>query len=220
MSVMLKRLAGSGMAVAVLLVVGCNQSATPAASEGTPGKSGVFEAQTFTPAALVTAKTAFNPMYTSAIKWAPDVVLLSINPKEVTGFTNLAGKAAMWEAAFASPSLHKYRVDDYAIVTVLPSIHKGGTAGLPMPWSGATRDVMPVEISSFNVDSDTAYKTAAAEAADWMTKNPSKKLTTIALGNTYKFQMPVWYVLWGDPKTGGYVVYVDATSGKVLKTKK
>jgi hypothetical protein len=214
MSVILKRLAGSGMAVAVLLVVGCNQSATPAASEGTT------TAAPAGPAALVTAKKAFNPMYTSAIKWAPDVVLLSINPKEVTGFTNGEGKAAMWEAAFASPSLHKYRVDNYAIVTVLPSIHKGGTAGLPMPWSGATRDVMPVEISSFTVDSDTAYKAAAAEAVDWRKKNPDKKLSTIALGNTYKFQTPVWYVLWGDPKTGGYVAYVDANSGKVLKVKK
>ncbi len=159
-------------------------------------------------------------MYTSAVKWAPDVVLLSINPKDVPGFTNAEGKAAMWEAAFASPSLHKYRVDDYAIVSVLPSIHKGGTAGMPMPWGGPSRDVMPVEVSSFSVDSDTAYKAAAADAADWLKKNPDKKLTTIALGNTYKFQMPVWYVLWGDAKTGGYIAYVDATSGKVLKAKK
>jgi hypothetical protein len=69
------------------------------------------------------------------------------------------------------------------------------------------------------MDSDTAYKAAAAEAADWLKKNPDKKLTTIALGNTAKFQLPVWYVQWGDAK-GGYVVYVDATNGKVLKAKK
>jgi hypothetical protein len=214
MNVALKRLAGSGMAVALLFMVGCNQSATPAANEGTTAAAPAG------PPALVTAKTAFNPMYTSAFKWAPDVVLLSINPKEISGFTNGEGKAAMWEAAFASPSLHKYRVDDYAIVTVLPSIHKGGTAGLPMQWGGPTRDVMPIQVPTFSVDSDTAYKAAAADAADWLKKNPDKKLTTIALGNTYKFQMPVWYVLWGDAKTGGYVAYVDASSGKVLKAKK
>jgi hypothetical protein len=214
MSAGFQRFAGSAMAVTVLLFVGCNQSATPAASDTSTAAAPVG------PPALVTAKTAFNAMYTSAFKWAPDVVLLSINPKDVTGFTNADGKAAMWEAAFASPSLHKYRVDDYAIVTVLPSIHKGGTAGLPMQWGGPSRDVMPVEISSFTVDSDTAYKAAAADAADWLKKNPDKKLTTIALGSTFRFQMPVWYVLWGDPKTGGYVAYVDATNGKVLKAKK
>jgi hypothetical protein len=214
MSVVFGRFAGSGMAVAVLLLVGCSQPATPAASD-TPAA-----AKPAGPASLVSAKTAFNPMYTSAVRWAPDVVLLSINPKEVPGFTNGEGKAAMWEAAFASPNLHKYRVDTYAITTVLPSIHKGGSAGMPMPWGGASRDVMPVEVSSFNVDSDTAYKAAAAEAADWLKKNPDKKLSTIALGNTYKFQRPVWYVLWGDPKTVGYVAYVDANSGKVLKANK
>ena len=214
MSAGFQRFAGSAMAVTVLLFVGCNQSATPAASDTSTAAAPVG------PPALVTAKTAFNAMYTSAFKWAPDVVLLSINPKDVTGFTNADGKAAMWEAAFASPSLHKYRVDDYAIVTVLPSIHKGGTAGLPMQWGGPSRDVMPVEISSFTVDSDTAYKAAAADAADWLKKNPDKKLTTIALGSTFRFQMPVWYVLWGDPKTAGYVAYVDATNGKVLKAKK
>jgi hypothetical protein len=214
MKAVCKRFAAGAMAFAVVVMVGCNQSATPAASEGTTAAAPAG------PPALVTAKTAFNAMYTSAFKWAPDVVLLSINPKDVTGFTNGDGKAAMWEAGFASASLHKYRVDDYAIVTVLPSIHKGGMAGLPMQWGGPSRDVMPIEISSFSVDSDTAYKAAAAEAADWLKKNPDKKLSTIALGNTYRFQMPVWYVLWGDPKTGGYVAYVDANSGKVLKTKK
>jgi hypothetical protein len=214
MNVVCKRFAAGAMAFAVVVMVGCNQSATPAASD-TPAAAAPAG-----PPALVTAKTAFNPMYTSAFKWAPDIVLLSINPKEIPGFTNGDGKAAMWEAAFASASLHKYRVDDYAIVSVPPSIHKGGAAGLPMQWGGASRDVMPIEISSFTVDSDTAYKAAAAEAADWLKKNPDKKLTTIALGNTFRFQTPVWYVLWGDPKTGGYVAYVDANSGKVLKAKK
>jgi hypothetical protein len=214
MRVTLKRFAGSAMAMALVLMAGCNQSSTPAATD-TP-----TAATPATPPALVTAKAAFNPMYTSAVRWAPDVVLLSINPKEVPGFTNADGKAAMWEAAFASPSLHKYRVDTYAIVTKLPSIHKGGSAGMAMPWGGASRDVMPIEVSNFSVDSDMAYKAAAAEAADWLKKNPDKKLSTIALGNTYRFQSPVWYVQWGDPKTGGYVGYVDASSGKVLKSKK
>jgi hypothetical protein len=213
MNIVLKRFAGSAM-VAALFLAGCS-SASKSDTSDTPAK-----ATPAAPPALVTAKAAFNPMYTSAVRWAPDVVLLSINPKEIAGFTNGEGKAAMWEAAFASPSLHKYRVDTYAITTILPSIHKGGSAGMPLPWGGPSRDVMPVEVSSFNVDSDAAYKAAAADAADWLKKNPDKKLTTIGLGNTYKFQRPVWYVLWGDPKTGGYVAYVDANSGKVLKAKK
>ena len=126
MNIVCKRFAGCAVAVAVVLMLGCSPSATPVAGD-TP-----TAAKPAAPATLVSAKTAFNPMYTSAVRWAPDVVLLRVNPKSVPGFTNEGGKAAMWEAAFASPSLHKYRVDTYAITTVLPSIHKGGSAGMPM----------------------------------------------------------------------------------------
>ena len=49
-------------------------------------------------------------MYTSARSWTPDLVMIRLTPKEIPGFKNEAGKAAMWQAAFASPSLHQYRI--------------------------------------------------------------------------------------------------------------
>jgi hypothetical protein len=157
-------------------------------------------------------------MYTSARKWATDLVLLRLTPKEVPGFKNDAGKAAMWQAAFASPSLHQFRVYSYAIAAVSPDIHKGVVAGLRQPWSGATRDAMPVEVSSFNIDSDAAYNAAAADAAAWLKKNPGKQLSSFQLGNTYRFQASVWYLAWGDKKSG-YIAFVDANTGKVVKQK-
>ena len=54
-------------------------------------------------------------MYTSARNWAPDLVTLRVTEKEMPGFKNEAGKAAMWEATFASPSQREYRVYYYAI---------------------------------------------------------------------------------------------------------
>jgi hypothetical protein len=41
----------------------------------------------------------------------------------------------------------------------------------------------------------------------------------MVLGRTYKFGGPVWLVTWGDTKQGGYAVFVDASSGKVYKSK-
>ncbi len=213
MSAVLKQCAVGAMAVAVLLLVGCSQSPkSPVGDE--PGKV----AQAKGPPELVTAKTAFWPMYTSARHWTTDLVILGLTPKEVPGFKNDAGKAAMWEATFASPNLHQYRVYSYAIAAKPPDIFKGVVAGLRVPWSGPTRDGMPIELTSFNVDSDAAYQAAAADGMAWLKKNPDKPLSAFALGNTSRFPMPVWYVMWGDKKSG-YVVFVDATSGKVLKHK-
>ena len=133
MSAVLKRCAISAMSVAVLLFAGCTDSTTPAvnpASDAAKKPAG--------PAQIVSAKTAFWPMYTAAHKWAPDVEMVRMTAKEVPGYKNEAGKAAMWEAVFGSPTLHKYRVDTYSIATVLPEIHKGVSPGFQMPWSGPT----------------------------------------------------------------------------------
>ena len=205
----LKPWAVSTVAVAMLFLAGCSQSSSPS------GEAPAAAAPAGPPK-LVTGNTAFGPMYKAARSWAPDLVILGIEAKDIPGFQNDAGKAAMWQATFASPSLHKYRVDSYAIATVLPDIHKGASAGLGLPWPGATRDAMPIDPSAFPVDSDAAYTAASADAADWLKKNPDKKPSSVGLVNAYKFHTPVWYVVWGDKKSG-YIAYVDAMSGKVLK---
>lgn len=201
----------SAVAAVTLSFAGCTNSAVPAADAAKP-------AAAVSPAVPVSARTAFNPMYKSAFTWASDVVLLQMTPTEVSGFTNDGGKAAQWHATWASPSLHKSRVDSYAIATVVPDIHKGAANGIPIPWAGPSREMMPIDLGSFTVDSDTAYAAGAADADAWLKKNPDKKLSMMDLSNGSRFHVPVWAMLWGDKKSG-YLVFVDASTGKVLKMK-
>jgi len=101
-------------------------------------------------------------MYTSARTWTTDFVILKVESKEVPGFKNENGKAAMWQATFASPSRQEYRTYTYAIAAVPPDIYKGVVVGGPEPWNGTyTRSAMPIQISEFSVDSDAAYQAAA-----------------------------------------------------------
>ena len=213
MSAVFKQCAVSAMTVAVLLFAGCSQSTAPPANNASEAVT-----KAAGPPQIVTAKAAFWPMYTSARSWATDVVALRLTSEEVPGFKNEDGKAAMWEATFASPSLHQYRVYSYAIAAVPPSVLKGVNADTAQPWGGETRDAMTVDLTLFNIDSDAAYKAASADADVWLKKNPNKGITTVELGDTFKFQGPVWYIMWGDKKSG-YVAYVDATTGAVRKSK-
>jgi hypothetical protein len=197
--------------LALLAFAGCSQSTTPAVDASTATA----------PAAApqpVTAKVAFGLMYKSALAWSSDVQLLTLKPMEVPGFKNDAGKAAMWEAQFASPSKVQYRAYTYSIATVSPVVHKGVGTRLAMRWAGVTRDVMAIDLSAFTIDSDAAYQAAATDAGAWLKKNPDKQLTTIEAGSTYKFTSPVWLVQWGDKKAG-YVALIDAATGKVYKSK-
>jgi hypothetical protein len=199
--------------VAMLLLAGClEKTKGPVTDESKTAKPPAGPPQP------VTAKTAFWRMYTPARHWSTDIEIIRVTPRDVPGFKNEDGKAAMWEAMFASPSLHQYRVYSYSIASSPPDIFKGVSAGLRVPWNGVTRDAMPIELTSFNVDSDAAYQAAAADGAAWLKKNPDKPLSAFALGNTSRFSAPVWYLMWGDKKSG-YVAYVDATTGKVLKQK-
>jgi hypothetical protein len=211
MRAVLKRCAVNAMAITSLLLVGCSNQ---------PQANNTPEAAKKPAAATepVTGQTAFTRLYTAAHKWAPDVEVMRLTAKEAPGVQNAEGKAAIWEAMFASPDLHAYRVDSYSIVSKPPNIYKGLTAGLRLPWSGTSRDAQPIDPSTFSVDSDAAYKAATADpdAQTWFKKNSDKKLSFVELGNIPRFHAPVWYLVWGDNK-GGYSVYVDATSGKVIK---
>jgi len=196
----------------ILLLFGGSQLAQ--AADGNAATATASEPSN--PAEPVTAKTALLAMYSSAYKWARDVQLLGLAPKDVAGVEKGAGKAAVWQATFASPSQHAYHVYTYAIAAQPPDIYKGVSVGNAVPWAGPVREVMPIESGSFKVDSDAAYAAAAADAAAWLKKNPTVKLSRFQLGNSYSFPSPVWYVMWGDKKSG-FVAIVNATTGTVMK---
>jgi hypothetical protein len=213
MKTFVKQFLATATTAAVLLFSSCSTSPKSAVSDDSEKTT-----EATGPPQPVTAKTAFWPMYMSARNWATDFVILRVAIKDVTGVKEEAGKAAAWQAMFASPSRHEYRAYTYAIAAYPPDIYKGVVAGVALPWTGVTRNVMPIQLSEFSVDSDAAYNAAAADAAAWLKKNPDKKLSNFELGNAYKFQAPVWFVMWGDKKSG-YTAFVNASSGKVLQKK-
>lgn len=166
-------------------------------------------------ASPVTGKTAFWEMYKSAHSWASDLEPLRLESKSVPGIKNTQGKAAMWSATFGSLRRHQARVFTYSVAQHAPDIYKGVTVGQPIPWNGPSSDAATFATSDLAVDSDAAYNTAAAQAGEWVKKHPDKEFSC-TLGNAERFSAPVWYVLWGDNRSG-YAVFVDAKNGTVVK---
>jgi hypothetical protein len=168
------------------------------------------------PPAPVAAKAAFWQMYTPAHAWAGDLVALSLKSGEVAGVKNADGKAGVWTAIFGSPSQHSARTYVYSVADQLPDISKGVKAQLPDRWGGPTAAIMPFATGDFTVDSDVAYKTAAAKAADWLkTKDNAEKSVSLSLGAATRFPAPVWVILFGSSKAG-FLSVVNATNGEVM----
>ena len=98
------------------------------------------------------------------------------------------------------------------------AIRKGANIGVAQPWAPAPK-VRPFSVNQFAVNSDIAFRTAAAKAADWLkaNPNPAKKVKLYLSGET-RFPTAAWYVMWGDQKSG-YLAFVDATTGIALNVK-
>jgi len=198
--------------VTISVLISCTDAAPPA------DKTSSGSSSTAAPAGPVSGKTAFWELYKSAHSWAADLQPLKLESKSIPGMKNDAGKAAMWSATFGSLGKHEARVFTYAVASHAPDIYKGVTVGQPLPWNGPSPDAQTFASVDFAVDSDAAYKTAMGDAAAWVDKHPDKDFS-LALCSAARFKAPVWYVWWGDNKSG-YAVFVDARDGNVVKPKK
>lgn len=205
------RHSASALLATGVILGGCSQ----------PSNSDNVQAVTAKPATStgpITAKTALSPLYKSALKWSSDIQLMRLAPKSIDGYPNEAGKAAVWQATFASSARHQFRIYTYSTVTVPPDTHQGIDSSIAQEWRGVDANALPVDLTLFTADSDAAYAAAQRAASAWLSKNPGKPITSFALGSNGAFRAPTWYIQWGDKKSG-YVTLVDASTGTVFKSK-
>ena len=207
---MFKALVSAATLAGVLMLAGCSDSTPPPAETktDTPKKPAV-------PEGAITAMTAFDPVYKIARQIAPDVQTASIAGNEVDGVKSGEGKYAQWTMIFVSAS--KQSATTFVYTTVAhDNLLKGANRTDSIKWAGPTRDATPFA-NGVATDSDAAYKAAAEsdKAKEWLGKNAGKPVTTFALGQASSFPAPMWYIMWGDKKAGGYAVYVNSSTGQV-----
>ena len=164
----------------------------------------------------VAAKAAFWEMYMPAHAWASDLAPVSLKSGEVAGVKNADGKAGVWTVVFGSPSKRSARAYVYSVADELPNITKGVKAGLPESWAGPTNAIMTFQTSDFTIDSDAAYKAAAAKGAEWLKeKGNADKPVSLSLGAAARYPTPVWAVLFGTQKMG-FLALVNASTGTII----
>jgi hypothetical protein len=211
---MYKRLSKAVLVVAAIGLAACSSDSTNTTVAKTDAETAPKAPAG--PPEPVAAKAAFWQMYTPAHAWAADLVSISLKSGEVAGVKNADGKAGVWTAIFGSPSQHAARTYVYSVADQMPDITKGVKANLAEAWAGPTAAVMPFQTSDFTVDSEAAYKTAAAKAADWLKeKDNAQKPVSLSLGAASRFPAPVWVILFGTSKLG-FLTVVNASTGTLI----
>jgi hypothetical protein len=212
---MYKNLSKAVVLVAAIGLAACSSDTTNTTGTKTDAETAAKQVPAGPPQPIA-AKAAFWEMYTPAHAWAADLVPISLKSGEVAGVKNADGKAGVWTAIFASPSQHGARTYVYSVADQLPDITKGVRAELAEAWQGPTAAVMPFQTSDFTVDSEAAYKTAAAKAAAWLKeKDNAEKPVSLSLGAASRFPAPVWVILFGTSKVG-FLTVVNATTGDII----
>jgi hypothetical protein len=155
--------------------------------------------------------TAFDPLLKIARQISPDIQTASITGNEVEGVKSSDGKYAQWTVIFVSAA--KQQATTFVYTTVAhDNLLKGANNTGSIKWAGPTRDAVPFA-NGVATDSDAAYKAASDKATEWLAKNPGKPVTQFTLGQASSFPAPMWYIMWGDKKAGGYAVYVNSSTG-------
>ena len=209
------KLLKSLIAVSAIALAACSSQPTNT-SAATPDAGAAAKQAPAGPPQPVAAKTAYWEIYKPAHAWAADLLPLGVKSGEVAGVKNADGKAGVWTVVFVSPSKRQLRTYTYSVADQLPDISKGVKGGFPEAWGGPTKDVMVFQSSDFSVDSDAAYKTAAAKAETWLKeKDNAEKPVSMNLGAAQAFPAPVWAVTFGSSKSG-YRALVNATTGEIM----
>jgi hypothetical protein len=203
-----QRLTGIAAVAGVFLITGCANAPDPLESKASVKRLSDI------PTGPISAFTAFYKMYEPARKWSSDIQAASVAALDAETIGSNDGKCSAWQAVFVSASKRQSQTYTYSTIE-LGTITKGLSGGKSTAWLGATPEARPFSNSEMSVDSDAAYKAAVEKASDWLKNNSAKPITTFALGDANRFPAPTWYILWGTKK-GGYGVYVNASTGKVL----
>jgi len=137
--------------------------------------------------------------------WSSDAQIMRLSQKEVR-IQRIKRQSGHVGGSGRSPSLHQFRLYTYSIADALRRFIKGTTAGTPRPWSGPTRDAMPIDVSS-SIPIRTPRTSLRDRRSAWLARIQTSRLPRFELGNTAALNAPVWYIAWGEKKSGGYVAW-------------
>jgi hypothetical protein len=187
-------------AVLVLALAGCSTAPEPKAEKKAPEP--------------VTGLHALYGMYTHARTWAQDLQVISLRSIAVSQVKSEPGKAAAWQAVFASPALGQQRTYTSCVADVSPSLRQGIFMDPATPLASDSR---PFLLAAAKIDTDQAWETALKHDEGFTGKNPGITISFV-MQLSRRMAEPVWQVVWGESATSSPLsMLVDAGTGQYLQ---
>jgi hypothetical protein len=154
-------------------------------------------------------------MHTFASAWAKDLNVIRLSSINIPEVKMVPGRAAAWQAQFASETLGKTRAYTFSVYDASVTLRQGIFADAPGTSSDRTKSFV---IGEATTDSDKAWDIALAHGQKYSTEHPDMPVSWI-LEPDHQTGTPVWHVIWGlSAARSEFTILVDAHAGAYLRT--
>lgn len=205
----------SALVAAALAVgmMGCNSGPAPKnpepAGQAAPAKPA--------PTQTATGREAFQQLYATARLWAPDARPFREQSGILKDANGQGGKAAIWNAGFASPSRHGLKNFSWSGAHDPDAPAFGVSSNVEDSYSPSNSSTLIFDLAFLKSDSTQAFEEAQKHGGDKLLKKDPKTTVTYVLDWQPQANSLYWHVIYGDPLQPTLRIAVDATKGTFVR---
>ncbi len=165
------------------------------------------------PAATITGSGAFYKCFIAARNWAPDPQPYRAESQITADSKGRDGKAGVWLAGFASPSLRGIRTFTWTGKGISPDVQD--------TYSPTNTSTQVFNVQFLKVDSDKALEAAQKHGGEKLLAEEPDTPVLYVLDWDRPENKLVWHVIYGTDRASAKLrVAVDATTGGFLRVEK
>ena len=170
---------------------------------------------------LLTARAAFQKVFSSARNYAADVKPFRIESTPTTDGNGQDGKSAIWTASFASPGQRGVKPFIWSGSNAPDAPSRGVSPGNEDVYNAGNASTQVFDAAFLKVDSEQAFAVAQKHGGDKiLEKDPSTPVIYVCDWNHNTNEL-VWHVIYGSTRDSAKLtVAVNASTGEFIRVEK
>jgi hypothetical protein len=170
---------------------------------------------------LLTARAAFQKVFSAARNYAADVKPFRIQSTPTTDGSGQDGKSAIWTASFASPMQRGVKPFVWSGSNAPDAPSRGVSPGNEDVYNASNASTQIFDVAFLKVDSEQAFAMAQKHGGDKiLEKDPSTPVIYICDWNHNTNEL-VWHVIYGSTRDSAKLtVAVNASTGEFIRVEK
>jgi hypothetical protein len=169
----------------------------------------------------VTGRSGFQKLYIAARGWNADAKPYRLESSVTSDANGHDGKAAIWRASFASPSMRSEKTYTWSGSTADGAPEQGVNPGIEDSYSSSNASTQIFDVGFLKIDSDQAFDIAQKHGGDKILEKDSSAPVFYVCDWNHNTNQLVWHVIYGASRDNAKLtVAVNASTGEFIRVEK